>query len=198
MNFANIVAEFDEILSGGHNPYFDGHSAASTKSILNHLLYDEIKDKFSSSMYDSFQVFLDDKTEIKIDMYGVAGSFLDVIFGEKGWRKYSVEEREYDTMNEDDFTNILKLSLLEQFKNLKSMTITCCSEISLLALLSILDSTKIKSIDIIVNIVYIRTWVESTWRKHKTSLQHAYGNKGFSINFYEEHGTHRISIRQSI
>ena len=222
---SNIIAGINEILSGGKNYHliksaasaistFDyllhdkTKSAESATSILDHLLTDTTQDKFPSSIYESFQEFLDERTDIKIDLdtlLMIDNLLLNWIFGENGWRPYINKGREYDAMNEDDFTNILKLSLVKQCKNLKSMTITNKEQgdgacpISLLALLSILDSTTIRSIDITVDkFIYVTTGLELTWKKYKESLQHAYENKRCSINFHEEQEMHHISIGQSI
>ena len=78
-----IITAFDKVLSG---EMISKHLLKSAVSIMNHLFTNKTQDRFSSPIYESFQAFLDNKTEIRIKMNqlheNVEHGFLESIFGE--------------------------------------------------------------------------------------------------------------------
>ena len=201
-----LIEAFDKALSG---KMISEHLRKSAGSIMNHLLKNKTKDRFSSSIYESFQSFLDKKTEIKIKMdqlyENVDHGFLDSIFGEGGFKRYSGNN---DINNEHQFvvprddTNILSLDLLTSFTNLESMAIENVqndkgrySPFSLSSLLPILDSTSIKKVNISGQKAQGGTsWLSFTWKIHKSLLEDSYAKKGLHISFVDNLDMDCVSI----
>ena len=201
-----IFKQFDDIFDGWKSPLIQ----SSLASIFTHLLYDEERDRFSSSIYESFQQCLDNKTEIGLNMgyleWNIDPSFIDSMFGGTGYKKYqyySEEEKEHYVPNDGDNTNILSLDLLMKFTNLESISIEAEGRFndywsfSLFSLLTILTSTNIKKIDI-NGYGTKESWLSSTWKTNQSSLEKAYEEKGYSISYKSEerynYERHSISI----
>ena len=182
-------------------------------SLLTHLLNDESKDRLPSSIYESVEQYLENRVEIKIDMQCFRSNFypllIDSLFGQKGYKmchygseeevnedlreRYDViDEKEHSIPDYGDNTNILRLSLLKKFKNLKTLYIQSVETsqgdywpVSLLSLLSILTSTKIEKITIEGKFKQKakKSWFSTIWAQHQSSLEQAYADKGYLISY---------------
>ena len=225
LNYQKIIPTitgFDHILSSDSNAGIneDGikkQMARITASILDNLLYH--RDRFQPFIYAPFKLLLETKTKIKINMHALSEnkvdqSILELLFGEKGFKKYyhsqlysnRRKEDEYDVIHPsylmpDDNTNILQLSLLNRFMNVESIEINRTQNddiyypLSLLSLLSTLCSTKINEITIKTRYRDDDTsWILSIWEEKGKSLQQAYRNKEYCIDFISN-ADHRIWIR---
>ena len=173
--------------------------------IMDHLLNGGDKNKFDPFIYNTFKVFLNQKTKIKIDMFdlddnNIDVSFLYLIFGGRGFKKskYGDTESEsdddsYDVIGDSysipsDNTNLPKLN---SFKNLETIEIEYVQygetyyPFSLSVLSSKLDKTKMKEIRISTG--YKATdgtsWLSFVWSRDSSSLKQEYKNKGYIITF---------------
>ena len=139
------IMDIIEDFNGMFNRWKAPSIQSSVASILTHLLNDTTRDRFPSSLYESFQQCLDDKTEINLDMsdlrWNVDPSFVDSLFGGRGYKMccYSgteevihpdfkdrydvVDQKEYHIPEDGEDTNILGLDLLKKFKNLESLSV---------------------------------------------------------------------------
>ena len=91
---------------------------------------------------------------------------------------------------------------MTSFKNLESISIENVQNdqdrywpFSLSSLLPILDSTKIKKMNISGQKAQGGTsWLSFTWKIHKSSLCESYAKEGFDINFVENVDMDSVSI----
>ena len=166
--------------------------------------------KFDPFIYKTFQLCLDNKTEIKVDMRGLSKcygdeSFLDILFGGRGFKLSKITEgavedepesdpeegghHTYDVIDPsyiipEDETNILRFDL---FKNLEKLIIDYTQDwtrycaFSLTALLNKLKGTKIKEIKITGNRFNSSAWFSWDWSHKEGSWKQAYIDKGYLI-----------------
>ena len=186
------IMDIIEDFNGMFNRWKAPSIQSSVASILTHLLNDTTRDRFPSSLYESFQQCLDDKTEINLDMsdlrWNVDPSFVDSLFGGRGYKmcRYSgteevihpdfkdrydvVDQKEYHIPEDGEDTNILGLDLLKKFKNLESLSVERVETrqgdywpFSLFSFLSLLASTKIKDVEIKTDFSYSSEERTKSW-----------------------------------
>lgn len=133
----------------GNNP----DDVSTLKSLFAYYLYPESQKEFKPNQYifNTFLCFLNNKDSImvdldKLDEHCPNKGILSLIFTQ------IIKDTDNDavlTMNEDNDKNLVKKEVFTLFKNVTDLFITCDSySISLLALLSIINNTKINNIKI--------------------------------------------------
>ena len=180
-NYQEIVSAitlFDNVINGVENP---GYVSSSCLLILSHLIVERAENKFDPFIYNSWKVFLQKKTKIKINMSRMPKDlgFLGLIFGGRGLEEHEDEDDDY-IPDDDDMTNILKLNVLSLFNNLQTMEICNVYDypFSLYQLVSLLTHTKIKKV-----LIYNDKWLYSLWCDCSSSLIKAYKNNGYAVEY---------------
>jgi len=218
-NYQSIIQAitlFDNVISD--NIWNEKSRSFLNKSrlILEHLLYGchENKFNFDPFIYKTFEVFIRNKKQIKINMkdldYCIKDKvFLQVIFGSNVFvskEKAEAAGRDYfiPVNNENLFDN----KFLQRLNKVTSMEISGVQtkhtnkywSFSLINLLSLIEDTKIENIKI--STTYLKkganSWLSYLFDTSFVSLIGTYKNKGFDIKFsvneYGEYCEHCIDI----
>lgn len=187
------ITAFDNVLSG--NPAAAKNTPSSAALILDQLLYDESKEDFDPFIYQTFKVFLNKKTDIKINMHILSWCvddipILDSIFGGAGYKKYKYDKyRGGDYFIPGDNRNI---PIFEIFPFMQTITMEQTQSgadyypISLNSLVSLLDeqcSIKEIKIEAAAETFGNTSWIYSVWFTQSKSLTEAYRKKGYNIGF---------------
>ena len=180
--------------------------------ILNHLVGKTQNNEFAPFIHNSWKVFLQKKTEIKINMselnFCISDlGFLGLIFGGRGLEMHEYDSSDVDNNyvipDDNDMTNIF--ALLNLFDNLQTLHIENVQvphtnkywSFSLYRLLYLLTKTQIKKVEISTDKIE-SSWLSYLWGDKSASFIKAYKNKGYAIAFdddYKDYASHCISIK---
>ena len=175
------ISTFDNVCTGNYEEF---NISKESLLILNHLI-ERKENKFDPFIYNSWKVFLQKKTEIRINMYQLGKhitdlGFLGLMFGGRGFEMH--RDSKYIP---DDMTNILNFNL---FNNLQTLVLDRVEDypLSLHQLLLLLTRTKIKKVRMSASFYkwldYL--WLYCSWRDNSSLLIQTYKNKGYAINYY--------------
>ena len=136
------------------------HDQVSTlKSVIDHALGKEIMTTHHDYIYSAFHCFVQHKTEIYLNYQNMRtynGEMLDVVMHPMEWNEgdtsHSHLSRAKQKREEGDFTNLFRSELLQIFHNVKILRINTYDNryiLSLLSLLSLIETTKVEKVILI-------------------------------------------------
>ena len=119
--------------------------------------------------------------------------FLRLIFGGRGLESHDGDNYICD---DDDMTNILKLNVLNLFKNLQTLMIRMVQDhpFSLISIVIVIDAHKDKRGG--GKALEEDSWLSCVWYDKSSSLIEAYKNNGYAIEFdHDVYGGYCLSIK---
>ena len=200
-NYGEIIqamTTFDNIISGNYKAVKHTNISSTMIAVLKHLCNDKEQDRFDLFIYQTWDLFLSKKREIKIDMAKLNSqkinvSFLKLLFGGQGFRmkKSKIWKKDANDIPRDD-TNLLRFDL---FKNLETVTINEVDRggkywpFSLLSLLySLRNQSNIKGVYITgVQFSWLSTIWEMKQHRYWLTLKEEYRNIGYFIDYKGGH-----------
>ena len=180
--------------------YISGKYIKILRRLLDHKLDEKEERKFDEYIYDTFDCYINHKQKFEIN-FDLVNSVknkdkldkLNVIFCSLVMKKDKIRGK-------DDFANLLRKELFTIFTNVAEMRIDVNEywTISILELLSVIESTSLQQVRISMTANDEETWLKVLWESSSQELKNKANMMNFNIKFSTniEWNQHQIIIRK--